>query len=413
MSSSSTSLPSKTTEPVSPKPIKPQAKKTDPASVPPTKNLSPKKKRVRKTPTKKLVEEEEEREEYSFLGALRAMSAAWLFSMIFHLVLLLALGLFTLSQINDKGPISLTAGEASENIDDLIEVPLDINAVEVEEEFDPSNDLVDEFQDSQLVSEVAPVLPAVQVTALSDFGSLSDALETELGGSETGLGDALASSGNPTLFTSGGPKAKTVVYIVDNSNSMTSRNPQSPGYGRMETALVELAKSINGLDESQQFYIIFYSDTAYGTFFPKTAEGYVYATKKNKKRVGNWLNTVECCFFTKANKAFEMARELKPELIYLLGDGAFSDRSDRKLVQNPIKGTRLEALGMNLSGRAAESFKALAEAHGGKYRDVGLTDDGRAILQEYGPRKANNLKGPVWGVELPLTREGFLKMLGR
>ena len=398
--SSSTSLPSKTTESVSPKPIEPQAKKIE-GSVPPTKNLSPKKKQVAKVQTKKLVEEEELEEENSFFAMLRSMSVAWLFSMVFHLILLLALGLFTLSQIGDEGPIFLTAGENSETIDDLIEVPLDLDSVEIEE-FDPSNELLDDIQDSQLLSEVAPELPAAQTTTLSDFGSLSDALETELGGSETGLGDALASGGKPTLFTSGGPKAKTVVYIVDNSVSMTGDSPRSHGYGRMETALVELAKSVNSLDESQQFYIIFYSDTAYGTFFPRTAKGYLYATKKNKKRVGNWLNTVECCFHTRADKAFQLARELKPELIYLLGDGAFGDGSDQKLLKNPIEGARLEALGMNLTGRAADSFKALAKAHGGKYRDVGLTEDGQKILEQYGPRKGNFIRGPVWGIELPL-----------
>ena len=409
--SSGTSLPSKTTQPVNPN-AKAQVKKVESADVPPAKNLSPKIKQVQQTQFKNAVEEEEWGEDDSFFDKLRSMSAAWLFSMIFHLILLLTLGLYTLTQISDKGPIFLTAGETSENIDDLIEVPLNLDSVDVEE-FDPSSELLDEAQDTQLVSEVAPELPAVKATTLSDFGSLSDALETELGGSVAGLGDALTSGGKPTLFTNGGPKAKTVVYIVDNSNSMTGRSPRSAGYGRMETALVELAKSINSLDESQQFYIIFYSDTAYGTFFPKTAKGYVYATKKNKKRVGNWLNTVECCFFTRANKAFEMARKLKPELIYLLGDGAFGDGSDKRLVKNPIKGARLEALGMNLSGRAAESFKALAKAHGGKYRDVGLTEDGREILAQFGPRKGNNVKGPVWGVELPLTLQGLQQLLGR
>ena len=114
------------------------------------------------------------------------------------------------------------------------------------------------------------------------------------------------------------------------------------------------------------------------------------------------MNTVECCFHTRADKAFQLARELKPELIYLLGDGAFGDGSDQKLLKNPIEGARLEALGMNLTGRAADSFKALAKAHGGKYRDVGLTEDGQKILEQYGPRKGNFVRGPVWGIELPL-----------
>ena len=370
--------------------------------MPPAKNLSPRKKQVQQTQTKNAVEEEEWGEDDSFIGKLRSMSVAWLVSMVFHLILLLALGLFTLSQIGDDGPIFLTAGEASEEIDDLIEVPLNLDSVELEE-LDPSNELLDETQDSQLLAEVVPELPAVQAATLSDFGSLSNALETDLGGAVVGLGEALKSGGKPTLFTSGGPKAKTVVYIVDNSISMTGRSPESRGYGRMETALVELAKSVNSLDKSQKFYIIFFSDAAYGTFHPKTAKDYIKATDSNKKKVGYWLNTVECCYRTDGKEAFEIARALKPELIYILGDGAFTDGSDIALGQNPIKGARVEVLGMNLNGGTARRFKALADAHNGNYRDVGLTEDGQKILDEYGPRKGNLIRGPVWGINLPVT----------
>ena len=403
MSSSSTSLPSKTTQPVNLRITKRQVKKVKPASVPPAKKLSPKKKQVQQTESKQAAEEEEWEEDNSFIGKLRSMSVAWLFSMVFHLILLLALGLFTLSHIGDDGPIFLSAGENSETIDDLIEVPLNLDSVELEE-LDPSNELFDEAEDSQLLSELAPELPAVKATPLSDFGSLSNALETDLGGAVAGLGEALKSGGKPTLFTSGGPKAKTVVYIVDNSISMTGRNPQSPGYGRMETALVELAKSVNSLDESQKFYIIFFSDTAYGTFHPKTVRDYIKATDSNKKKIGYWLNTVECCFRTDGKEAFEIARALKPELLYILGDGAFTDGSDIELGQNPIKGARVEVLGMNLNGGTARRFKALADAHDGNYRDVGLTEDGQKILDEYGPRKGNVIRGPVWGINLPDRR---------
>lgn len=404
MSSSSPTLPAETTQPVDPKLAKAQAKKVKSTQAPPAKKLSPReKKQVQQTQAEE-EDDEEDFEEESFLGKLRSMSGAWLFSMCFHLVLLLALGLYTLSHIGDEGPIFLTAGEPTENVDDMIEVPLDMTDLDVQE-FDPTNELQVEAEDSQLLSEIAPELPAVEATTVSDFGNLSNALETSLGGTVAGMSDALESGGKPSLFTSGGPLAKTVVYIVDNSNSMTGSNPESRGYGRMETALVELAKSVNSLDKSQKFYIIFFSDTAYGTFHPKTAKTYVKATDSNKKKVGYWLDTVECCLRTDGREAFDMARKLKPELIYILGDGAFTDGSDRELVKNPIKGARVEVLGMNLVGKTASRFKAVADAHGGKYRDVGLTEDGRKILQQFGPRKPNRVRGPVWGVKLAVTKK--------
>ena len=54
------------------------------------------------------------------------------------------------------------------------------------------------------------------------------------------------------------------------------------------------------------------------------------------------LILVQCCLL---ELAFEKARQLKPELIYLLGDGAFTDNAGAKLIKNPIKGARIEALG--------------------------------------------------------------------
>ena len=402
--SSSPALPSDSTQSIDPKLPKPRVAKAKRAKMPPAKKLNPQKKK--QVPQNLATEEAEEFEEKtSIFDMLRSMSIAWLFSMVFHLILLLGLGLFTLGHIGDKGPLFITAGEVSENID-LIDVPLEVTPLDLQD-LELNSDPLDDAQDSKLVTEVAPELPSLKTTTLTDFGNLSDASETDYGGTVAGLGESLEGGGKPTLFTSGGPVAETVVYIVDNSISMTGIGPQSPGYGRMETALVELAKSVNSLDKSQQFYIIFFSDAAYGTFHPKTVRNYLRATDSNKKKIGYWLNTVECCYRTDGKEAFEIARALKPELIYILGDGAFTDGSDIELGRNPIKGARVEVLGMNLNGPTALRFKALADAHDGKYRDVGLTEDGQKILDQFGPRKGNLIRGPVWGINLPNTLRGL------
>jgi len=65
----------------------------------------------------------------------------------------------------------------------------------------------------------------------------------------------------------------------------------------------------------------------------------------------------------------------------------------------------MQGLGMKLSDDNAKRFAQIAKAHGGKYRDVGITADGLRILQSYGPRPKNSVRGPVWGVTLPVKKK--------
>ena len=337
----------------------------------------------------------------SLFKMMGSMSVIWFFSMFTHLVLLVGLGLYSLNHLSDKEPIYLTASSTSEDIDEMIDVPLEPDDFEeVDDTPEDFSELIDDPQESSSLSEL-PELPAVTPAKISDFGSLTDKLETEFGGGDIGTTGVSKGNGDSSIFKSSGPPAEKVVYVVDNSSSMIGFSPRHPGFGRMETALAELSKSVNALKKSQKFYIIFFSDAAYGLFYPKTEKDYILATSKNKQRVGKWLNTVECCSRTSGEEAFELARKLKPDLLYILGDGAFADGSDKRLIANPIQGARVEVLGMNLIQSTAFRFKALAAAHNGNYRDVGITEDGLRVLRDYGPRKRNNLRGPVWGINLP------------
>ena len=52
------------------------------------------------------------------------------------------------------------------------------------------------------------------------------------------------------------------MFVVDNSNSMIR--------GRFETALLELIRTVDNMTPKQQFYVIFFSDTAYRVFHPSS-----------------------------------------------------------------------------------------------------------------------------------------------
>ena len=279
-------------------------------------------------------------EETWFTKTFARMSLAWLCSMFLHLIVLIALALFTLTQLTKPEAISLAMADVS-NVDEAtLEMPMEMEDFEEMEEPLEQLDMVVEEQldDSLMATDVIADLPLESAEVSMDFGDLGAEL-TEIGGGEGTGTDGFANASNPNFFKSAGPMAKTVVYMVDNSNSMTGKNPKNAGYGRMETALIELAKSVNSLDKSQKFYVIFYSDTAYGLFYPATENNYVYATPKNKERLHRWLDTVECCLFTRGNGAFEMARQLKPQLIYCSAMVRLEIKRTRKVVANPIKGS--------------------------------------------------------------------------
>ena len=167
--------------------------------------------------------------------------------------------------------------------------------------------------------------------------------------------------------------------------------------GRLETALVALQESIDALSTKQKFYIIFYSDTAYPLFHPKPADDLLPGTDANKKKVRQWLGSIQMCLRTDIRDAIKLAREMRPDLIYILGDGAFNSS---ELTDNPLKGVTIHTLGMNVAAKDQDGFRMIAKQHNGTYTDVGITNQGLALFKQEGSRPKNRTKGSVWGLKL-------------
>ncbi|EMI20250.1 hypothetical protein RMSM_02826 [Rhodopirellula maiorica SM1] len=203
------------------------------------------------------------------------------------------------------------------------------------------------------------------------------------------------SMGKPTVF---GSKFSAInyVFVIDNSNSMTK--------GRFETALIQLMLTVNQLTPKQRFYVIFYSDTAYGMMHPNTVQTLVPATQRNKNSLGQWLQTVPLCLQTRGKKAIQAAIDLDPDVIYILGDGAFTDGADDYFTKNPHERIVIHTRGMEVDKRNAASFQKLAKAHRGNYKDVGVMPEGAMMAQKY-PRPRNSVRGPIWGITLPLKKK--------
>ena len=319
---------------------------------------------------------------------------AWAVSLVLHSLGVTALLMVTLNPLASPKVLNLTVVEAVDEEEDVTNMEFD---------FEPElEDMEVESAAPQLLAEAAalstiepdPSIVGEMVsaedlakTASAQFDGLdADGLMTEL----SGIGDGFGSGAS---FFGTGAKGERICFLVDNSISM--------GGGRLETALVELERSIRRLAPSQKFFIIFYSDTAYPLFYPESAEEMVEATGENKRKVEAWLKTIEMCNFTNGRDAIAMALEMEPDLVYILGDGAFTDGSDNALAKMKLPGITIHTLGMHVKPIDVRHFAAMAAAHGGTYKDVGITAYGRQRFLANGPIRSHRKQEGIWGLKLP------------
>lgn len=258
-----------------------------------------------------------------------------------------------------------------------------------------------EAQSAEVVQSVS-LSDSVEISSLDDAPSsirtdLSEVSSQQTMSFETlvrspGKGDGLGKAGmGKVKFFGQSTSGKKFVFVLDNSGSMTK--------GRFETSLYELQSAVEQMQPSQMFYVFFFSDMAYPLFHPEPAYGFVPATPANKHKLAVWLRTIETNLRTEGLEAMQKALALRPDVIYLLGDGAFTDKTNDFLSKFE-GGPQIHVLGMEITGKHAESFKAIAEKFKGTYKDVGIRPEMAQIAKDQ-PRPFNKKRGSVWGLKLP------------
>lgn len=303
-------------------------------------------------------------------------------SLLIHVALILLLASLALvSEEKEQMFLAASMVDRTEVVQDVIIEPLPTEIAEPTEDTQPEAPA----EAQELASEMPDSAP--------DFlaGVSGDAVKPpEFPAAKANNGEAKPIK-RPTIF---GSKFSAInyVFVIDNSNSMTK--------GRFETALNELMITINQLTPKQRFYIIFYSDTAYPMMHPNPVKDLVPATNQNKYQLFRWLETVELCLKTNGKKALQAAFDLEPDVIYVLGDGAFTDGTAEAFSKKPHPRIVLHTRGMEVKEKDARSFRKLAEINRGTYMDVGVSPQG-ALMAKQAPRRRNNTRGPVWGLELP------------
>lgn len=234
--------------------------------------------------------------------------------------------------------------------------------------------LVDEItlDESSLLSE----LEREQEQVLPIDVSLDIARPTiKIGGAKTEPGRSMQSAGRGSSGSFFGIEAdgQDFVYIVDRSGSMNGI--------RYYRAVAELKRSVRELREDQRFFVVLFSNGSSPMFGGNRSLEMVNATEENKKKLTHWLRTMGAGGGTNPNSSLRMAVKLKPNAVFMLSDGEFTENNSKRAGVLKGGGDAI-SIAKFISGkipihaiafedpRSCANMKQLAQITGGEYRFV-------------------------------------------
>lgn len=132
----------------------------------------------------------------------------------------------------------------------------------------------------------------------------------------------------------------------------------------------ELQESIMRLPPHAQFYVIFFNDDVYPLYWPQPVTTMVPAIAVNKARLLTWMSRVSPDGSTYAFEAINTAFNLKPDTIFLLTDGAFSDEMQVMEAFKSMGQQRPVSVHTVSIGRSSFVLQQIAEINRGLYREV-------------------------------------------
>lgn len=219
-----------------------------------------------------------------------------------------------------------------------------------------------------LVSSIS----GMQVAGLEDEESPAPFLNADAGkgnGFGGGVGDGQGKgrgrgkgfgNGRVGFFGTEGSGTK-FVFIVDCSRSMKDER-----FGRARN---ELSKTLEFLNEDQEFSIIFFSNHAIPMYAPKEAAGLVKADETTRKKARRWMMSRGAFGDTYPDEAFQMALRMKPDVIYFLTDGEFNPSAREVCRRENTDNVTIHTIAF--CTRKGESLlRDIAADNGGRYRFV-------------------------------------------
>ncbi len=288
-------------------------------------------------------------------------------SILVHVVLIVCLGIATISSIQEPPELVITATNLepvamTENLQELELIPTEDLTLEQEDPdvFDPS------MAPPDVELPPAESNPAEVATAETAPADVADPPHNAKGASAAAKTKPMASkkrtNGKVVQFAGTEAQGNRFAFIVDNSLSMTN--------GRMLATLAQLQQAIGQMTARQQFYVVLYSDTAYPMFFPDPATDFLPATKQNRKRLERWLKTIEINRGGDLESALEIVYSLEPDAIFLLGDGGGIGKKEQKLLTGfcPRRKCVINSIAVGSNESDIRYWASIAASNGGQFQ---------------------------------------------
>ena len=139
---------------------------------------------------------------------------------------------------------------------------------------------------------------------------------------------------------------------------------------KLDMLVDQLNQRIGRMAENQAFNIVFFRD---GKPMCLSETGLMWANKANKAKAAAFLENVVAHSQTDPIPALKAAFAMRPELMYLLTDGAFND--EREIVDfiakaNAGKAVQIMTIAFLEQGDYENVLKKIAEQNGGEFRLV-------------------------------------------
>ena len=181
------------------------------------------------------------------------------------------------------------------------------------------------------------------------------------GGGGGGLG--LGGGGGGTSFFGIASKGTRFAYIVDISGSMGQDR-------KLETAMRELARSIDALPDYSYFHILLFSSDFVQ---PPMQKGWMRAKKSIVRQFIRWLSEVDAGGGTQPRNAFlqVFALDVRPDVLFFMTDGQIEGFTPEELKQLNSRGKKIVVNTIAFGDPSGqEPLKQMAADSGGVYRFV-------------------------------------------
>ncbi len=320
------------------------------------------------------------------------MVPAWAFSLVFHAVVLTAIGWSTQRQSHGTNaeidrPVGIAMVERLPNRDRYS--PPNKLAIQSQATTAAENNQATSITAASLApANVAPPIDLDGMLAEMTAGDVPSIAAGELAGAfgsgadSIGKGSGLNLDGKPTttmLFGVSGSGSR-FIYVFDRSDSMN-------GFGGrpLRAAKKELKRSLNSLSKDQQFQIIFYNDEARPFVPAGSGLRLLLGDESMVRRAASYVDAIKAFGGTEHYEALRMALRMCPDVVFFLTDARVPRLSAAQLAE--VKqlaeraGATIHSIEFGTDSIAApDSFlRQLATENHGEYRYISIDQLGEAI----------------------------------